>query len=130
VIAFDRDLLTTCFLRRRADRVVDANTSPAAPTATLVDTGAALVMHVVFGAASRSSVSVTAFQSTVIQGIIRDGDADYRKYIMPLRPFDRVRGGASTARRAGDPRLVPLAWTLRDIVRGYDTGPNAGRRRI
>jgi hypothetical protein len=28
---------------------------------------------------------------------------------------------------AGDPRLLPLAWTLRDLVRGYgDTGPVSG----
>jgi outer membrane protein assembly factor BamA len=28
---------------------------------------------------------------------------------------------------AGDPRLLPLAWTLRDLVRGFgDTGPIVG----
>ena len=56
--------------------------------------------------------------------------ADYRKYVMPLRPFTiamRVMHVGRYGSGASDPRLLPLAWTLRDVVRGYgDVGPNAG----
>ena len=56
--------------------------------------------------------------------------ADYRKYVMPLRPFTvamRVMHVGRYGSGASDPRLLPLAWTLRDIVRGFgDTGPDAG----
>jgi outer membrane protein assembly factor BamA len=52
--------------------------------------------------------------------------ADYRKYVMPVRPFTiatRVMHVGRYGEGANDPRLLPLVWTLRDIVRGYgDTG--------
>jgi Tol biopolymer transport system component len=48
--------------------------------------------------------------------------ADYRQYWMPVKPFTIAvrfmhlgRYGAD----ASDPRLLPLVWTIRDIVRGY-----------
>jgi outer membrane protein assembly factor BamA len=52
--------------------------------------------------------------------------ADYRKYVMPVRPFTvatRVMHIGRYGPGANDPRLLPLVWTLRDVVRGYgDTG--------
>ena len=48
---------------------------------------------------------------------------------MPVRPFTiamRVMHQGRYGSGADDPRLLPLAWTLRDLVRGYgDTGGNA-----
>ena len=48
---------------------------------------------------------------------------------MPVRPFTiamRVMHQGRYGSGADDPRLLPLAWTLRDFVRGYgDTGGNA-----
>ena len=56
--------------------------------------------------------------------------ADFRKYLMPVRPLTiamRVMHVGRYGSGADDPRLLPLAWTLRDLVRGYgDTGPVAG----
>jgi outer membrane protein assembly factor BamA len=56
--------------------------------------------------------------------------ADFRKYVMPVRPLTiamRVMHVGRYGSGADDMRLLPLAWTLRDLVRGYgDTGPVAG----
>jgi Tol biopolymer transport system component len=53
--------------------------------------------------------------------------ADYRQYWMPLRPFTvavRVMHLGRYGADANDPRLLPLVFTLRDLVRGFgDTGP-------
>ena len=53
--------------------------------------------------------------------------ADYRQYWMPRQPFTvaiRVMQLGRYGTDAADARLLPLAWTIRDIVRGYgDLGP-------
>lgn len=49
--------------------------------------------------------------------------ADYRRYVMPVRPFTiamRARYISRFGPDASDPRLLPLVLTLRDQVRGYD----------
>jgi hypothetical protein len=57
--------------------------------------------------------------------------ADYRQYVMPLEPFTvalRVMHLGRYGADAGDARLLPLVWTIRDIVRGYGdlgTGPSS-----
>jgi outer membrane protein assembly factor BamA len=51
--------------------------------------------------------------------------ADFRQYLMPLRPFTlafRARYIARVGRDADDPRLMPLVLSLRDQARGYDLG--------
>ena len=52
--------------------------------------------------------------------------ADYRQYLMPVRPFTLAMRVMHLGRYGGgsnDPRLLPLVLTLRDVVRGYgDTG--------
>jgi len=48
--------------------------------------------------------------------------ADYRQYFMPRKPFTvaiRVMHLGRYGADAGDARLLPLVWTVRDIVRGY-----------
>ena len=53
--------------------------------------------------------------------------SDYRQYWMPLKPFTvaiRVMHLGRYGTDAADARLLPLVWTIRDIVRGYgDLGP-------
>jgi hypothetical protein len=53
--------------------------------------------------------------------------SDYRQYWMPVQPFTvavRVMQLWRYGTDATDARLLPLAWTIRDIVRGYgDLGP-------
>lgn len=49
--------------------------------------------------------------------------ADFRQYLMPVRPFTlafRVRYIARVGHDADDPRLIPLVLSLRDQARGYD----------
>jgi hypothetical protein len=48
--------------------------------------------------------------------------SDYRQYWMPRKPFTvavRVMQLGRYGTDAADPRLLPLVWTIRDIVRGY-----------
>ncbi|HXD75192.1 MAG TPA: BamA/TamA family outer membrane protein [Vicinamibacterales bacterium] len=132
-IAFDRES-TLSLYSPATGRLLNQTTgmSPAAPTATLFETGAALVYDTsVFGAASpvlgqryRLSVAPTfgSVQFTTLT-------ADYRRYFMPVRPFTIAMRVMDIGRAGGgsdDPRLLPLAWSLRDLVRGYgDTGPDA-----
>ncbi|HVZ23769.1 MAG TPA: BamA/TamA family outer membrane protein, partial [Vicinamibacterales bacterium] len=107
------------------------STNPASPTATLFETGAALVYDSsVFGTASPALGQRYRFAIAPSFGSISYTTitADYRKYVMPVRPFTiamRVMHVGRYGSGADDPRLLPLAWTLRDVVRGYgDVGPS------
>jgi len=55
--------------------------------------------------------------------------SDYRQYWMPLKPFTVAIRAMQIGRYgtdATDTRLLPLVWTIRDIVRGYgDLGPGS-----
>jgi len=107
--------------------------SPASSSAYLFETGAALVYDSsVFGPTSpilgqryRFAIAPT-FGSLSFATVT----ADYRKYLMPVRPLTialRVMHEGRYGSGADDPRLLPLAWTVRDLVRGYgDTGPVSG----
>src|SRR5207247_880364 len=49
--------------------------------------------------------------------------ADYRRYVMPLKPFTiamRVQHVGRYGRDAADPRLLPFVWYVQDTVRGFD----------
>jgi outer membrane protein assembly factor BamA len=129
-IAYDRKT-TSSIYSQSTGRLLDrtTTTTPAAVPAMLAESGAALVYDTaVFGATSpilgeryRFSVAPT-FGSLSFTSVT----ADYRRYLMPVRPFTvamrlmhlgRYGGGS------GDPRLLPLVFTLRDVVRGFgDTG--------
>jgi hypothetical protein len=95
--------------------------------ATTVQAGVALVYDTaVFGVASpvlgeRYRVAVSPSMGD-LQFVTTS--ADYRRYMMPVRPFTvavRAQVQARTGPDVGDPRLLPLVWNLRDLVRGYDT---------
>src|SRR5262249_30446358 len=106
-------------------------TTSAAPSALLVDTRAALISDTaVYGATSpilgeRYRVSVAPTFGSVTFTTIT---ADYRRYAMPIRAFTiavRLMHVGRYGSGADDPRLLPLMWTLRDVVRGYgDVGPD------
>jgi Tol biopolymer transport system component len=131
-VTFDRETTTTTY-SAVTGKVLSASTltSTVAPGALLFESGAALVYDTaVFGPTSpilgqryRIGIAPTLGDLT-----FTTVTADYRRYVMPVRPFTiamRVmhlgRYGASN-----DPRLLPLVWTLRDIVRGYgDIGPGS-----
>jgi len=59
--------------------------------------------------------------------------ADYRRYVMPVAPITVALRAQHVGRYgldAGDPRLLPLVWTLRDLVRGYDAQDVLTTRRL
>ena len=56
--------------------------------------------------------------------------ADYRRYLMPIRPLTvamRVQHVGRYGADATDSRLLPLVWTVRDLVRGYSLRDAVGR---
>ena len=99
---------------------------PGLAAAAVLQTGAALVHDTsVHGAASpilgeRYRVGIAPmFGDLRLATIV----ADYRKYVMPIRPFTlamRVQHVGRYGRDAADPRLLPFVWFVQDIVRGYD----------
>jgi Tol biopolymer transport system component len=110
----------------------DTAISAAAPTATIFEAGTALVYDTaVFGPASPVLGQRYRFAVAPSFGSIdyTSVTADYRRYVMPVAPFTiamRVMHQGRYGSGADDPRLLPLAWTLRDLVRGYgDWGSNA-----
>src|SRR5262249_20624326 len=105
---------------------------PGAPTELLGETRAALVYDTaIFGPTSpvlgkryRFAVAPTVGGLT-----FTTLTADYRQYWMPVKPFTiavRLMHLGRYGADANDPRLLPLIWTMRDIVRGYgDLGTGA-----
>jgi hypothetical protein len=97
------------------------------PAATIVQTGAALVYDTaIFGPTSpilgqryRFGLASSLGDIHVVTAV-----ADYRRYVMPARRLTlalRVQGVARMGGQADDPRLLPLVWNMRDVVRGFDT---------
>jgi Tol biopolymer transport system component len=133
-IAYDRELTTSDFSLATGNLVNSStSTSSAAPSALLFEPRAALVYDSsvwgptspILGQRYRLAIAPT-FGSLSFTTVT----ADFRKYLMPVRPLTiamRVMHIGRYGSGAGDPRLLPLAWTLRDLVRGYgDTGPVLG----
>lgn len=100
-------------------------TSPGAPTELLGETRVGLVYDTaIFGPTSpvlgkryRFAVAPTVGGLT-----FTTLTADYRQYWMPVKPFTiavRVMHLGRYGGDANDPRLLPLVWTIRDVVRGY-----------
>lgn len=96
------------------------------PPVTIGQAGAALVYDTsVHGAASpvlgeryRLGIATTVGDLRLATLV-----ADYRKYVMPLRPFTiavRVQHVGRYGRDAADPRLLPFVWFVQDTVRGFD----------
>jgi Tol biopolymer transport system component len=133
-IAYDRESTTSVFAETTGQLLSSTTqTFQAAPTATLFETSAALVYDTaVWGTASPALGQRYRFSIAPSFGSLSftTVTADYRKYIIPLRPFTiamRVMHEGRYGSGASDPRLLPLAWTMRDVVRGYgDVGPVVG----
>ncbi len=127
-IAFDERATATVYSTTTGATLSDVTTHrDGAPTATMIQTGAALVYDTaVFGAASPVLGQRYRFALAPAFGDVRLVTAvgDYRRYFMPVRPFT-VAVRAETVARFGsgatDPRLLPLIWNMRDVVRGFDT---------
>jgi hypothetical protein len=132
-ISFDRETTTRVYSSVTGQVLNETTaTGTTAASAHLFETGAALVSDTaVFGPTSPILGERYRFGVAPTFGTLRftTVTADYRKYLMPVRPFTiamRVLNVGRYGSDANDPRLLPLAWTLRDVVRGYgDTGPDA-----
>jgi len=99
---------------------------PVGAPVTLIETAAALVYDTsLFGATAPVLGSRYRFEAAPAFGDLSllTLTADYRRYLMPVRPFSlalRLQHVGRYGSDAADPRLLPLVWTLRDLVRGYD----------
>jgi hypothetical protein len=125
-IAFDRKTTTSMYSGLTGRLLNESHsTTTAAQPAALVETGAALVYDTaIFGPTSPVLGQRYRFAAAPTIGTLTftTVTADYRKYIMPVRPFTvatRLMHIGRYGSDADDPRLLPLVWTLRDIVRGY-----------
>jgi outer membrane protein assembly factor BamA len=94
--------------------------------ATIGQLGAALVHDTaVHGAASPVLGERYRFGLATTYGDLQVATlvADYRRYVMPVRPFTiamRLQQVGRYGRDAGDPRLLPFVWYVQDTVRGFD----------
>ena len=104
----------------------DTTTVRAAEPITFAQTSAAFVQDTaVFGPTSPILGSRYRFEIAPAFGNLSFTTVlgDYRRYVMPIRPFTiamRARYVSRFGADASDPRLLPLVLTLRDQVRGYD----------
>ena len=79
----------------------------------------------VFGPTSPILGERFRFEVEPVFGALNYADVrlDYRRYVMPLRPFTiaaRVEHVGRYGPGASDPRLTPLVYGLQTLVRGYD----------
>jgi len=126
-IAFERELATQVYSGSSGRLLTDNTTrTAAAASVTLIESAIAFVHDSsVFGATA--PVLGTRYRLEAAPTV---GDlslvtltADYRRYMMPIRPISIALRAEHVGRygdAAGDPRLLPLVWSLRDLVRGYD----------
>jgi hypothetical protein len=126
-VSFDRQVATQVYASTtgRLMHEGEERGSAGAPV-TLFETSAALVYDSslfgatgpVLGSRYRLEVAPTLGELSMVTL-----SADYRRYFMPVRPVTiavRVEHVGRYGDAAGDPRLLPLVWSLRDLVRGYD----------
>jgi Tol biopolymer transport system component len=125
-VRFSREVTTTTFAGDTLRRIDESTTTvPSGRPATSFVTAAAFVHDTaVFGPTSpimgtryRASVgtSVGGLMVTTLSG-------DYRRYFAPTDRFSiatRVEQVARVGRDVTDPRLLPLVWSPREVVRGY-----------
>jgi WD40 repeat protein len=125
-VSFSRQVTTTTYSASTFRRIGESTTlSPSALGATSFVTAAALVHDTtVFGATGptmgeryRASIG-----GTVGDLMVTTASGDYRRYFAPydqLTIATRVQQVSRLGRDVADPRVLPLVWSPRDIVRGY-----------
>ena len=126
-IDFDREQRTE-YVSTRSGRTVDRDVVelPAEPSLGFVDTGVALIGdNSIFGATGPMLGSATVSRRRTTVGGLQYTSvlADYRRYLMPVRPFTLAFRMVHTGRYgpdAGDFRIATLS-RLGSLVRGYGT---------
>jgi Tol biopolymer transport system component len=136
-ITSDRQVATRVYARGSGALLTESQEPAAAvATAKLFDASAALVYDTsLMGATGPVLGTRYRFEAAPTFGDLSYATllADYRRYMMPVAPItlavrfqDVGRYGAD----AGDSRLLPLVWTIRDLVRGYDAQDVLTTRRL
>jgi Tol biopolymer transport system component len=133
-VSFSRQVTTATFSANTLRRIDESTTtSPSARAATSFVTAAALVHDTtVFGATGptmgeRYRASIGA---TVGDLMITTASGDYRRYFAPtdrLTIATRLQQVTRVGRDVADPRMLPLVWSPREIVRGYSRDSVAER---
>ncbi len=133
-VSFARELRTQHYDRSTGQLIDERDQRIAAPSRlTLVESAAALVYDSsvagptapVLGRRSRFEIAPTFGDLSLVTVT-----ADYRRYLMPARPLTvavRLHHVGRYGRDGSDGRLLPLVWTLRDLVRGYTIREALGR---
>jgi hypothetical protein len=125
-VGFSRQVTTTSFAADTLRRVGETTTIvPTGQSATSFVTSAAFVHDTavfgptgpVMGARYRASVGTTIgdLMVTTLSG-------DYRRYFAPSDRFSiatRIEQVTRVGRDITDPRLLPLLWSPREVVRGF-----------
>jgi Tol biopolymer transport system component len=127
VTSYDRRIATQVYAGDTGRLLREAeNQGSAGAAVTLVESAAALVYDTsVFGATAPVLGTRYRLEASPTLGELSflTITADYRRYLMPVRPFTLALRAHHVGRYgagASDERLLPLVWTLRDLVRGYD----------
>jgi len=133
-VSFSRQVTTTTFSANTFRRIGQSTTlAPSAGNVMSFVTAAALVHDTtVFGPTGptmgqRYRASIGA---TVGDLMVTTASGDYRRYFAPddrLTIATRIQQVSRLGRDVADPRLLPLIWTPRDIVRGYNRDSVAER---
>jgi Tol biopolymer transport system component len=133
-IGFSTDLQTRRYARSTGNLIGEWDARGTAPrSVALVETGAALVYDSsvagatapVLGRRSRFEIAPTFGDLSFVTLI-----ADYRRYMMLARPLTvamRLEHVGRYGADATDGRLLPLVWTVRDLVRGHSMRDAVGR---
>jgi hypothetical protein len=128
-VGFSRELQTQVFDGRTGELLSDETIDLSAPESmTFGQFSAAIIQDTaVFGATSpvRGTLGRLEFSPTVGGLRLTDVTVDYRRYVMPFRPFT-LAGRIMHLGRYGidseDPRLSPMFLGYSTLVRGYDVG--------
>jgi WD40-like Beta Propeller Repeat len=136
-ITSDRQVATQVYARASGNLIKESQ-EPAAGVATaiLFDTSAAMVYDTsLMGATGPVLGTRYRFEAAPTLGDLSYTTllADYRRYVMPVAPITvaaRFQHIGRYGTDAADSRLLPLVWTIRDIVRGYDTTDVLTTRRL
>jgi hypothetical protein len=136
-ITSDREIATRVYARGSGALITESQQPTAGEAAvTLLDTSAALVYDSsvlggtgpLLGTRYRLEAAPTLGDLSYMTLL-----ADYRRYVMPVPPVTVALRAQHVGRYgfdAGDSRLLPLVWTLRDLVRGYDAQDVLTTRRL
>ena len=136
-ITSDREIATRVYARGSGALIAESQLPTAGEAAvTLFDTSAALVYDTaVLGGTGPLLGTRYRLEAAPTLGDLSYTTllADYRRYVMPVPPVTVALRAQHVGRYgfdAGDSRLLPLVWTLRDLVRGYDAQDVLTTRRL